>query len=87
MIEDELKDILQKTFDCQILKIINESDLHQGHAGSPGTGQSHFRVEIVSKDFANLSRVQRHQMVNQAVSHLFDKGLHALSLDLKENTP
>ncbi len=82
MIEQELKDILVKKFDCRIIDVINESDLHSGHASSPGTGQSHFRVSIVSNDFRGMSRIQRHQAVNKVVSHLFDKGLHALSLDL-----
>ncbi len=87
MIEDELKDILSKKFECQILEVINESHLHAGHAGSPESGESHFRVVIVSLDFENLSRVARHQQVNTAVKHLFNKGLHALSLDLKDKPP
>ncbi len=82
MIEQDLKDILEKTFDYDVLEVVNESHLHLGHAGSPGTGQSHFKVIIVSNDFELMSRVQRHQMVNSAVKPLFDKGLHALSLSL-----
>jgi len=83
MIEQELKDILAEKFDCQYLEVMNESHLHAGHAGSPGTGQSHFRVIIESADFEDLSRVQKHREVHDAVSSLFEKGLHALSLDIR----
>ena len=30
------------------LDVINESELHAGHRNSPGTGESHFRVLVVS---------------------------------------
>jgi len=80
MIEAELKDILEKTFKCDHLEVFNESHLHAGHAGSPGTGQSHFRIVLNSPDLKNLTRVQKHQAVNTAVKPLFDKGLHALTL-------
>lgn len=82
MIEQELKDILEKNIDNEIIEVVNESHLHAGHAGSPGTGQSHFRILIVSDLFENQSRVVRHRLVNQCVEPLFDKGLHALSLNL-----
>ena len=82
MIEEQLKDILEKTFTCQNLMIVNESRHHIGHTNSPETGESHFSVTIVSDDFKNMSRIQRHQQVNECVHHLFDEGLHALSLSL-----
>ena len=49
------------------VEVINESHLHHGHAGSPGTGTSHYRVRIVSERFAGLSRLQRHRLVNEAL--------------------
>lgn len=83
MIEAALKDILEKTFDGGIVYVENQSHLHHGHAGSPHSGQSHFFVKIVSEEFEGLTRVQRHQKINDVIKPLFDKGLHALSLDLK----
>jgi len=80
MIEQELKDILENKFED--VRVINESHLHAGHAGSPGTGQSHFSVTIVSDQFENQSRVNRHRMVNGHVMPLFEQGLHALNLSL-----
>ena len=39
------------------LDVINESEKHAGHRSSPGTGESHFRVLVVSEKFAGQSRV------------------------------
>lgn len=82
MIEDELKEILEKRFAGDVVRLANQSHLHAGHSGSPGTGQSHFDVLIISEMFESLSRIQRHTFVNETVKPLFDKGLHALSLRL-----
>ena len=84
MIEDQLKDILSKNINCKVLEVANQSHLHADHAGSPGTGQSHFHVKIVSEDFQSLSKIERHKLVNTYVFPLFERGLHALSLDLRD---
>ena len=62
------------------LDLINESELHAGHRGSPGTGESHFRVVIVSTAFTGLSRVARHRLVNGLLSAELAGGVHALAL-------
>ena len=62
------------------LDVINESDMHAGHKGSPGTGESHFRVLIVSEAFAGKSRVERHRMVNEALKDEVGSRVHALAL-------
>ena len=62
------------------LDVINESDMHAGHKGSPGTGESHFRVLIVSEAFAGKSRVERHRMVNEALADEVGSRVHALAL-------
>lgn len=80
MIETQLKDILENNFNCKQLIVENQSHLHQGHASSPNSGQSHFHVTLISDDFIGKSRVQSHQMINNVISHLFNQGLHALSI-------
>ncbi|MFN3868538.1 MAG: BolA family protein [Hyphomicrobiaceae bacterium] len=62
------------------LDIVNESDLHAGHRGSPGTGESHFRILIVSDKFAGKSRVDRHRMVNALLAEELAGRVHALAL-------
>ena len=65
------------------LDVINESELHAGHRSSPGTGESHFRVLIVSDAFTGKSRVERHRMVNAALSEEVGKRVHALALEAR----
>ena len=62
------------------LDVINESDKHAGHRSSPGTGESHFRVLIVSEAFAGKSRVDRHRMVNEVLKGDVGGAIHALAL-------
>ncbi|MBS0249889.1 MAG: BolA family transcriptional regulator [Proteobacteria bacterium] len=62
------------------LDIINESELHAGHRNSPGTGESHFRILIVSEAFAGKSRVDRHRLVNDLLKDELAGGVHALAL-------
>ena len=62
------------------LDVVNESDLHAGHRGSPGTGESHFRLLVVSAKFAGLTRVARHRMVNAALGDLMAGRVHAMAI-------
>lgn len=62
------------------LDIINESELHAGHRSSPGTGESHFRIVVVSPAFAGKSRVERHRMVNSLLADELAGRVHALAL-------
>lgn len=65
------------------LSVVNESHQHAGHAGSPGTGESHFRVIIVSELFAGKSRLERHRLVNQVLAEELKGRVHALSIDAR----
>ena len=65
------------------LVIVNESHKHSGHAGSPGTGESHFNVQVVSQAFLGLHKVARFRKVHKILKQELDGPVHALSLDLK----
>ncbi len=81
-IEEEIKTILQKEISPDYLEVINESHKHAGHAGDDGSGQTHFKLIVVSSRFSECTRVQRQQMVNALIKPLFNKGLHAISMRL-----
>lgn len=78
-----MREKLQRTFQPTRLDVINESHLHAGHRTSPGTGESHFRVLMVSALFAGKSRLQRHRLVNEALAAELKGKVHALALDLR----
>lgn len=62
------------------LEVENESAHHAGHMGDDGTGETHFRVEIVSHAFVGLSRVARQRLVNRALADLLADRIHALAI-------
>lgn len=79
--EARLREKLMIALEPTRLDIVNESALHAGHRSSPGTGESHFRVLIVSPMFAGVSRVGRHRMVTDVIAdELKAGGIHALAL-------
>jgi BolA family transcriptional regulator, general stress-responsive regulator len=78
--EARLKEKLMVALNPVRLDVINESHMHAGHRSSPGTGESHFRVLIVSDAFAGKSRVDRHRMVNEVLKGDVGGAIHALAL-------
>lgn len=62
------------------LAVIDDSDMHRGHAGHDGSGESHFTVEIVSDRFTGQNRVVRQRLVNAALSDLLREKVHALAI-------
>lgn len=73
---------LQDALAPESLDVVNESHQHSGHAGSPGTGESHFRVTVVSEKFSGRSRVERHRLVNDVLAEEMAGKIHALALHL-----
>lgn len=79
-VEAEIRERLMIALEPTRLDIENESELHAGHRSSPGTGESHFRVLIVSPKFTGQSRVGRHRLVNDALAGIVGTRVHALAL-------
>jgi len=61
------------------LEVRDESAAHAGHAS--GAGKGHFRLRIVSTCFAGLKPLQRHRLVNDLLSDLFETELHAVAME------
>ena len=78
--DQRIREKLMVAFEPTRLDVINESHLHAGHRSSPGTGESHYRVLVVSSAFAGKSRVARHRMVNEALADELAGRVHALAL-------
>lgn len=71
---------LTRAFAPESLDIVDESHLHEGHAGHRPGGETHFRVYIVSQAFEGKSRVQRHRLVNETLARDLAEGVHALAI-------
>jgi BolA protein len=77
---DIITDKLTEAFAPQSVKVVDESHQHEGHAGHQGGGETHFRVYIVSNAFRGKSRLERHRMINSALSGELQSGVHALAI-------
>lgn len=74
---------LQALFTPLAFELSDDSAKHAGHAGASPGGETHYRLRVVSTAFEGLSRVARQRLVYEALREEFDRGLHALSLELK----
>jgi BolA protein len=79
-VEQDIRDKLTAAFAPHALDIVNDSHRHAGHAGSPGTGESHFTIKVVSAAFAGKSRLERHRMVNDILAEELAGRVHALAI-------
>ena len=79
-VETLMRERLMVALEPTRLDVANESHLHAGHAGSPGTGESHFRLLIVSPLFEGRTRIERHRLVNAALGDLLKNRVHALAI-------
>ncbi len=68
---------LSEAFAPLKLRVRDQSHLHAGHAGAQD-GKGHFAVEIISKSFAGLSRIERHRHVFDALGDMMETDIHAL---------
>ncbi len=71
---------LRETFAPESLDVIDESHLHEGHAGHRPGGETHFRVYIVSPAFEGKSRIERHRMINSTLATELAGSVHALAI-------
>ena len=82
-VEAEIRKRLEAELAPDVLEVVNESHLHAGPAGDDGTGESPWRVRIVSDAFAGQGRIARHRAVHAALGPEIMGRIHALALDLK----
>jgi BolA protein len=79
-VEQQIRETLMVALEPTRLDVVNESHLHAGHASSPGTGESHYRLLVVSPHFAGKSRIARHRLVNDALGDILRDRIHALAI-------
>jgi BolA family transcriptional regulator, general stress-responsive regulator len=77
---DIIAEKLSKAFAPESLRVVDESHLHQGHAGHRPEGQTHFRLYIVAEAFRGKSRIERHRMINATLAAELSGGVHALAI-------
>lgn len=78
-----LHEALTRAFAPTVIRIVDDSARHAGHAGHRPEGETHYDVLLVSATFRGLGRVARSRAVHEALRAEFAGGMHALSLTLR----
>ena len=75
-----------KAFDPISIEVRDDSKLHAGHQNiEEGAKETHFYINMVSLSFRGLSKVKMHRKVYELLKDEFERGLHALELELGSN--
>jgi BolA protein len=78
-----LKDALSRAFSPTLMRVVDDSAHHSGHAGAQPGGETHYTVLLVAEAFRGQHRVARSRAVHAVLEAEFASGLHALSLILR----
>ena len=81
-VEGEIRARLAR-LEPETLELVDESAQHQGHAGWQPGGGTHWRLRIVSSQFAGKPTVARHRMVYESLGDLMQHPIHALVINAR----
>jgi len=74
-----IEEKLRRALDAREIEVIDESHLHAGHAGAR-EGGGHFRVTVISEQFAGLNRVASQRLIYGILAEEMKSEIHALSI-------
>lgn len=75
-VQVDIEQKLASNIHAMHLDVINESSNHNVPPGS----ESHFKVVMVSNDFAGKNLLARHRMINEILADELQNRIHALAI-------
>ena len=78
--KNNIENLILKTYEPKFFSVIDVSEQHRGHQNFKEGVESHFEIIIVSEKFTNLSRIERHRMVNRTLKEEYLLDLHSVVL-------
>ena len=78
----KITNILNENFDIYSCFVSDVSESHKGHSGYVNGVETHFEIIIISNDFKNKNRLERHKMVNKCLKDEFGGSLHSATYKL-----
>ena len=78
----KITNILNENLDLYRCCVSDVSESHKGHSGYVKGEETHFEVLIISNDFENKNRLERHKMVNNLLKNEFLGSLHSITYKL-----
>ena len=78
----KITNILNENFNLYKCSVLDVSEFHKGHSGYIKGEETHFEIVIISNDFENKNRLERHKMVNSCLKNQFEDSLHSITFKL-----
>ena len=78
----KITNILNENLDLYRCDVSDVSESHKGHSGYVKGEETHFEIFIISNDFENKNRLERHKMVNDFLKNEFLGSLHSITYKL-----
>ena len=82
-VQEQIEAKLIAALSPAILEVENESHLHAGHAASPNSGESHFKITLKADALSALTRLERYLKVHAILADELAGPVHALSISFK----
>ncbi|MAW51999.1 MAG: BolA family transcriptional regulator [Geminicoccus sp.] len=82
-VQEQIEAKLIAALSPAILEVENESHLHAGHAASPNSGESHFKITLKADALSALTRLERYRKVHAILADELAGPVHALSISFK----
>lgn len=79
----EIKKLLSQKLNLSFIELEDFSASHASHSQNKGGDETHLKLTIKKDDFKGLSRIEIHKKINSVVTDEFEKGLHALTIEIK----
>lgn len=82
-VQEQIEAKLIAALSPAILEVENESHLHAGHAASPNSGVSHFKITLKADALSALTRLERYRKVHAILADELAGPVHAISISFK----
>jgi len=76
---ERIKNLLESNLNIHSISIDDLSHKHKNHNHDGG---GHYKINLVSNDFENISLLDRHKKVYLILKNMIKKEIHAISLNL-----
>ena len=86
--KEQIAELLMTHFSITLLRVVDESHLHSGHAAMKGikvTSGTHVAITMIAAEFQGHSPVACHRMVYGLLKPFFSEGLHAAKMNLRKS--
>ena len=79
MIVEQIKNLLESNLNIYSISIYDLGHKHKNHNHDGG---GHYKINLISNDFENISLLDRHKKIYMILKDMIKKEIHAVSLNL-----